>query len=80
MRYLTANYAPKIPNYARIVQYFYAKIFNVQIFFGLTFIMQNYPFSKRKQGKESRFAAKHIEAGHFFLFQAVIGYVSSNYY
>jgi len=37
-------------------------------------LIQNYPTSKEKQGKESCFTTKLIEAGHFFLLQAVIGY------
>jgi len=41
-------------------------------------LIQNYAFSKPKHGKESRFAAKYIEAGRFLLLQAVVSYISSN--
>ena len=42
-------------------------------------LVQNYPSSKQKYGKESCFADKWIKAEYFALFHAVIGYISSNH-
>ena len=42
-------------------------------------LIQYYPFSKGKHGKESPFAAEHTQAGRFLLFQAMIGYIYFNH-
>ena len=65
MCYFLENYGPKVHNSLKSSL--------------VLLLIQSCPFSKRKHKKGSCFGAKYIEAGCFFLFQAVIGYISSSH-
>ena len=82
MCHFLVHYTSKIPNYLNcaILEIFWADFFLMFQFLKLVnLLIQYYPFSKGKNGKESPFAAEHIQAGRFLLFQAMIGYISSNH-
>ena len=84
MRYLSANHAPKIPNNANCAIFlsknFYCfNLLGLQIFFGFTFKYKIIHFQSKNLTEKVVLPPNKSKQSAFFLFQAVIGYISSNH-